>query len=347
MDAFDRLIERGPLLNGPVQQHYLSRFYLKGFAANKRVAVYDRFNGVVNSVTPKNAAALEHFYTFIDDCDRRRFELEALFGIVESRAGAALKSAVCRSTLSFEDREYLALFVAMHAIRTPAALEESRSVREKVEHARLKLIVSSEAAAYGLLKKLNPAGTPETEMRRLATKLFEMVSSSQFRINVPDEAARATTLKTWHTVACTLFERDWTFVHAPIGSEYITSDSPVVLSPLPNMEHLPLSYGSPHTHVLFPLTRTVALVMNGDARRMRHDDVRPEQVERFNTVVAADCYRYVIGSNADLLNKTTTPLNLKGTRWAPRVDVGIAVPPGEIRPAVFIKGLSQRPTTPV
>lgn len=347
MDAFERLAERWPILDGPAQQHYLSRFYLKGFAENRRVAVYDRTTGAVNSLTPKNAAVIEHLYTFTDENDRQRFELEELFGIVESRAGTALKSIVCRSPLSFEDREYLALFVAMHAIRTPAALAESRSVREKAEHARLKLVVSSEAVAYKLLKESRPADTAEAELRRLATKLFEMVSGNHFRINVPDEAARANSLKTWHTVAQTLFERDWTVVHAPSGSEYITSDSPVVLSPLSDTEHLPLGYGSLHTHVLFPLSRTAALVMNGDERRVRHADVRPEQVERFNSAIAADCYRYVIGSRADLLQKTIAPLNLTGTQWAPRVDVGIGIPPGEKQPAVFIKGLGKRPMAPV
>lgn len=346
MSAFDRLAERGPLLDGPTQQHYVSRFYLKGFSQNRRVAVYDRTTGVVVSLTPKKAAALEHFYTFIDESDRQRFELEALFGIVESRAGTALKSAVCRSPLSFEDREYLALFVAMHSIRTPAALAEFRTMREKAEHARLKQIVSSEAAAYKLLKESKPADTSPAELNKLAAKLFDMVSGNHFHINVPDEAARATALKTWDTVARTLFERDWTVVHAPSGSEYITSDSPVVLSPLSNTEHLPLGYGSLHTHVLFPLSRTAALVMNGDERRMRHIDVRPAQVERFNSAVAADCYRYVIGSNSDLLQRTTAPLNLTGTQWASRVDVGVGVPPGDEFPAVFIKGLGKRPGAP-
>ena len=66
-----------------------------------------------------------------------------------------------------------------------------------------------------------------------------------------------------------------------------------------------------------------------------------------NSVVAADCYRYVIGSSADLLHKTTAPLNLTGTKWAPRVDVGIGIPPGKKLPAVFIKGLGKRPIATV
>ena len=232
-----------------------------------------------------------------------------------------------------------------HAIRTPAALSESRSVREKVERARLKLAVPNEEAAYKLVKESKLAGTSEAELRRLAKKTLEVVSGDHFRIDVPDEAARATSLKTWSTVAKTLFERDWTIAHAPGGGvEYITSDSPVVLSPLPDMEDLPLSYGSFHAHVLFPLSRNAALVMNGNGQRTKHAAARTEQVERLNAAIAADCYRYVIGSRADLLRKTTGPLNLTGTKWAPRVDVGIGTPPGEDQPAIWIKGLGKRPT---
>lgn len=343
MHAFDRLLAK-PILHGPVQQHYVSRFYLNGFAEGKRVAVYDRTNGTLFALPPKKVAALEHFYTFIDDSDRQRFELEALFGIVESRAGSALKSAVSKLPLSGEDREYLALFVAMHAIRTPAALAEGRSVREKAERAKLKLTVSNEEAAYKLVKKKKPANTSEAELRRLAKQMLEMVSGDHFRINIPDEMVRATSLKIWSAVAETLFDRDWTIVHAPgDGVEYITSDSPVVLSPMSDTEDLPLGYGSLHAHVLFPLARNAALVMNGNGRRTRHTDARNEQVERLNAAIAADCYRYVIGSCTDLLRKTTEPLNLTGTRWAPRVDVGIGTPPGEDQPAIWIKGLGKRP----
>ncbi|TXT38626.1 MAG: hypothetical protein FD135_2729 [Comamonadaceae bacterium] len=343
MNAFDRLFAK-PITHGPAQQHYVSRFYLNGFAENKRVAVYDRTNGSLFSLPPKKAVVQEHIYTFIDGSDRQRFELEALFGIVESRAGSALKSAVSKMPLSDEDREYLALFVAMHAIRTPAALAESRSVREKAERTKLKLAVPNEEAAYKLVKKSKPANTSEAELRRLAEQMLEMVSGEHFRINIPDEMARATSLKTWSTIAATLFDRDWTIVHAPgDGVEYITSDSPVVLSPLLGTEDLPLGYGSLHAHVLFPLSSNAALVMNGNGRRTRHTDARKEQVKRLNATIAADCCRYVIGSRADLLRKTTEPLNLTGTIWLPRVDVGIGSPPGEDHPAIWIKGLGTRP----
>lgn len=152
-----------------------------------------------------------------------------------------MKALISKLPLSAEDREYVALFVAMNAIRTPAALAESLSVRERVERARLKLIVPNTEAAYLLIKENTPTDTPEIELRRLAVKLLEKVGGGHFSVHIPDEIARAASLKTWSDVAKTLFDRDWTIVHAPSdGSEYVTSDSPVVLSSLPNMEHLPM-----------------------------------------------------------------------------------------------------------
>ena len=346
MHAFDRLAAE-PIFHGPVKQHYVSRFYLNGFSENaekKRVVVYDRTNGSFQTLPPKKVATLEHFFTVIDESDRQRFELEALCGSIESRAGSALKALISKLPLSAEDREYVALFVAMHAIRTPAALEESLSVREKVERVRLKLLVPNIEAAYVLIKEKTPTDTPEIELRRLAGKLHEMVSGGYFSVHIPDEMARAASLKTWSNVAKTLFDRDWTIVHAPgDGTEYVTSDSPVVLSPLPNMEHLPMGYESPHAKVLFSLSRHAALVIDGSGGRLRHVNVKKEHVERFNLEIAADCFRYLIGSRADILQKTTEPLNLTGTIWVPRMDVGIGIPPGGELPAIWIKRLGTRP----
>ena len=342
MNAFDRL-KAEPVLKGPARQHYVSRFYLDGFAKDRRVAIYDRKTGAICPSTPKKAARLEHLYTFFDDDDRPRFELEALFGIIESRAGSALKSAVLRVPLSSEDREYLAIFVAMHAIRTPAALAESRSVREKVERARLKLFLPNADAAYKLVKDFKPVDTSEAELRRLANLMLE-ADNGGLRIDVPDGVARAMSLKNWSTVAEKLFHRDWTIVHAPgDGVEYITSDSPVVLSPFAGAEDLPLGYESLHTHVLFPLSRNAALVMNGDGGRTRYRLAGEDQVESFNATIAADCYCHVFGSNEELLRRTTEPLNLTGTEWTPRVDVGIGLPPDKVQPAIWLKRVGRRP----
>jgi len=347
MDAFDRLTS-SPILDGPKRQHYVSKFYLNGFAEHRRLAVFDRSDGAVNSVSPKKTTVAENFYTFVDEQDRSRFDLEELFGIIESRAGAPLKVAVSRRPLTFEDREHLAIFIAMTAVRTPAAFEESRSVREKVERALLKHDISSEDGAYKFLMRNKPA-EPEARLREQAKRVFEMVNEDRFRINVPDEAARQSSLKRWHTVAETILERDWTIVHAAGNDiEYITSDSPVVVVPRVGTENLPLGFGTAHASVLFPLSRTAALVVDGQkGGRIRHSVARPEHVSNFNTAVAADCYRFVIASRERLVRQVVAPLNLCATQWAPKVDAGIGPMPDDGSPGVWIKGLGRRPMLPI
>lgn len=345
MNAFERLRSE-PLLHGPTQQHYLSRFYLQGFAKNGRVAVFNRDTNSIVSLTPKKAAVSEHIYTFIDEEARQRFELESLFGLIESRAGSILKDIIARKPVSREAREYFALFVAMHAIRTPAALREARLVRERAEHWRLKLSVSDAKTAYKMVKEANPSGHTEAELQSLARKMLDMIRDERFRVNVPDEMARAMSLKKWSMLAETLFERDWIIVHAPAGGEYITSDSPVVLSPLEGTEDRPVGYGSLHTHVLFPLSRTTGLIMNGDGGRIMHTEAKLEQVKRFNLAIAADCFGHLIGSDVALVRQIAVSLDLAETIWAPRIEVGIGVSPGSARPAIWIKGLGRRPRPP-
>lgn len=344
MNAFERLLE-SIRLEGPTRQHYISKSYLQRFTEKNRLVVYDRNkNSFSQPQSPKKTTVADHLYTFIDNEDRQRFELEAIFGIVESRAGTALKAIISKSRLLAEDREYLALFMAMNAIRTPAAFAEARIVREKAEMARMRLMFSSEAEAYRFVKNFESIETTETEIKRLAKAAFKMVDQGRLKVTVPDELARQSTLSNWATVAKALHQRDWTVVHSPsMDDEYITSDSPVVFSPLPGAEDLPLGYESLHTHILFPLSRHAALVMNGDECRIRHTTVKPEQVARFNSTVAEDCFQYVIGSQENVIRRTVDPLKLHATTWAPRVDVGIGKSPISGLPAVWIRGLGRRP----
>jgi hypothetical protein len=342
MDAFDRLAAK-PQLEGPKRHHYISRFYLEGFTDGEGLLrVFDRTDGVIRPQQPKDTTVIGHFYTFFDEQDRRRFELENLFGIVETRACTALKALISGERLTRQQREYLSLFIAMTAIRTPSALEEARLVREKIHRAEMKLQVSSEQQAYSFVKNFLPPNTKEEKLRKFAADAYEMVSGDHFSVTVPQELARQMSLKQWAPAAEIIDNRDWTVVDAPDGHEYISSDSPVVLAPLPGTDDQPLGFGSLHTHVLFPLSRKVALVMNGDGGRFRRTSVKPEQVQHFNLAVAADCYRFVIGAQEDSLRQVVDGLGLAGTQWKPRTEVGVGTHPVSGDQAIWIRGRGKR-----
>lgn len=337
MNAFDRLMTK-PQLKGPKRHHYISRFYLEGFTDSEGLLqVFDRTNGAMRRQQPQDTTVIGYLYTFFDAQDRRRFELESLFSMVESRAGLALKALIGGERLSHEERSYLSLFIAMTAIRTPAALEEARLVREKIHRVEMKLRVSNEQQAYSIVSEILPPDTKEEKLRDFAAAVYEMVSKDQFIVTVPDELARQMSLKQWASVAEMLNHRDWTVVDAPDGHEYMSSDSPVVLTSLPGMDKHPLGFGSLHTRVLFPLSRKVALVMDGNGGRFRRTTGRPEQVRRFNLTVAADCYRFVIATKEDSMRQVVVELGLAETQWQARMDVGVGSHPMSGDQAIWIR----------
>lgn len=343
MDTFDRLKSK-PQLEGPKRHHYISRFYLDGFSSDEGLLrVFDRTDGTIRAQQPKDTTVVGHFYTFFDEQDRRRFELESLFGVVESRAALAAKTLLGGDRLSHEERESLALFIAMTATRTPAAFEEARLVRTEIHRAELKLRLSSQQRAYSIAKEFLPPATEEEELRKFAADAYNMVSGDHFSVTVPKELARQMSLEQWAPVAEIIYNRDWTVVDALDGHDYMSSDSPVVLAPLEGTEDQPLGFGSLHTHVLFPLSRKVALVMNGDGGRFRRTSARPEQLRRFNLAVAANCYRFVIGTTEESLRQVVDELDLTGTQWQPRMEVGVGVHPASGDQAIWIRGRGKRP----
>lgn len=346
MDPFERLASK-PHLDGPKRHHYVPKFYLEGFAESGLLAVYDRKDGLIRPQSPVNTGVKGHFYTFFDEEDRKRFDLEKLFSIIEGRAAPALAALDSRRPITFEDREQLAILIAMSAVRTPAALAEARHVREQVTRLEFKLRVPDKRAALRLARQLRGKESDEPALHRLAEQAFEMISQDGYRVNVPPEMARQMSLKRWEPIAQELLGRDWVVLHAPEGrAEYLTSDSPVVLEPKTNAaDELPVGYGSPHAHVLFPLTRRTALVLTGDGSHLMHLDTRPEQVASYNAAVAADCFRYVIGSTEEIVRAVVDPLKLTGTSWAPKIEVGIGDKPnpdGTTSRAIYIKGLARR-----
>ncbi|MGV7188218.1 DUF4238 domain-containing protein [Xanthomonas axonopodis] len=73
-DGMPAEAERAPLLTGPKRQHFLPRFYLKGFTGDDQLlSVYDRTTGQVRRQSPDNTAVTGYLYTLTDDRVHPRF----------------------------------------------------------------------------------------------------------------------------------------------------------------------------------------------------------------------------------------------------------------------------------
>lgn len=322
-DILERLLST-PQLHGPKRQHYVPRFYLNGFTNEGLVAVFDRTSGAISRQTPENTGVVGHLYTFEDHQNRRRYDLEKLFEYIETRAAPIIKMLVAGERPKFEDFDNFTTFLALAAVRTPAAIAETQLVEEGLLKARMRAEFGRESDALRYLRETKGPGADKAKLRRSAKKLTKMVREDRYRINVEPGNALARVVRTFHVVAKELWERDW-LVLRPENEEnrFLTCDSPVVLtSTSSEARALPVGYGSPHGQVLFALTDRCALVLAGHQKRFGTRRLSPDMVRRFNLTVAADCYRYVFASDEELLLSVEADLELGKTPWASRQDVG-------------------------
>lgn len=148
MDKFDRLLSR-PHLSGPKRQHYVPRFYLDGFTdSGGKLAVFDRTTGDTRIQTPENSGLIGHFYSFEDKQGRRRFDIEAMFNAVETLAAPVICKLDCRETLKAEEFDPLISFIALAALRTPAAIEDAKAVHAGVVRAQSRILLSDPERVY-------------------------------------------------------------------------------------------------------------------------------------------------------------------------------------------------------
>ncbi|UVM07110.1 DUF4238 domain-containing protein [Pseudomonas laurylsulfatiphila] len=324
MDKFEKLSSK-PWLSGPTRQHFVPKFYLEGFTSRGWLAVFDRASGELRKQRPKNVAVVSNLYTFEDKQDRKRFDLEVLFGQIESAGAPILKSLVEGKRISSEDRETFSIFLGIAAVRTPAAIAEASSVYAGFVKANSYLTLTDETRVFDHLLRMEGADVDHSLLKEQASAVAKMAREESYDVQVDHGYSRSRSLKVWHIVAKELLKRDWMILHAPEdGQSFLTSDSPVVLmSRSTATRNLPIGYGSPHAQILFPLTSKYALVASGSLGRTGRCDIKVDDLRRFNMNVAQNCHKHVMGSDAALLESITTELGLAGTEWQPKSYVEI------------------------
>ncbi|WP_338920242.1 DUF4238 domain-containing protein [Pseudomonas silesiensis] len=325
MDKFEKFVAK-PHLVGPTKQHYVPKFYLKGFTSDGLLTVFDRVSGEIRKrQQPQKIATVGHLYTFEDKQDRKRFDLEVLFGHIEDAAAPILKSLANGGRLSAAERESFALFLGLAAVRTPAAIAEASNVYGGFEKARSRLLLTDENRVFELLKKMKGSDTDETLLKGEARDVAKIAREESYDVEVDQQFALHRSLSVWTIVAEELSKRDWMILHASGDDQsFLTSDSPIVLQSMSSATRdRPIGYGSPQAQILFPLTSKCALVASGSLGRTGRCDIKVDALRRFNMTVAQDCRRYVIGGDAALVESITTELGLADTEWQPKSSVEV------------------------
>lgn len=325
MDSFERLMSQQHL-DGARHQHYVPRFYLAGFSCNNQLAVFDRKAGVVKQQTPEHTARIRHLYTFRDNWGHQRFDIEKMFGYYEDKAKPIIARIAAHERINGDEREYMTAYLALAALRTPAAILEAKTVYAGFIKARSRLILPTQKSALRILREMEVSDVNEEVLRDMANRVVKMIGDDAYTVEVDDGFALGESLKKFKVIADAMYPRDWIVMYTRTKSEsFLTTDTPVVLTTTSSAtRHLPLGYGSVHAQILCPLTHNCAIVMSGDQGRIGRVDITSEALARFNRTVATDCHRYVFGRDGELLRQIADELQLATRRWRPKYRVGIA-----------------------
>ncbi|CAN0639934.1 DUF4238 domain-containing protein [Burkholderia cepacia] len=313
-----------PKLQGPKRQHYLPRMYLKGFASDGGVAVFDRQTGELRRQTIENTAVEKHIYTFEDDQGRRRFEIEEMLAQIESGLSDAIPRIETAKGFTVNDIDYLRSFIAFAEVRTPGAMEDAKRVHAGFANTLGHAITASVERAMGVLAAMHRdkgEHRSREDLKKEAEDLVRFVREGKYSIEVDDQAALMQCVRLWKPVIDALLRKDMQIV-IPMDpqSRYITCDSPVVLESVSDRDTV--GFGSDNAIVLFPLTPRCLIFFSGSQGRIGTGSAQPAQVERVNELLALSADRYVIGSDEAKLGSLTERLRLAKTKRSAKYVTG-------------------------
>lgn len=322
MDKFERLMSR-PHLSGAKNQHYVSRFYLAGFADDNLVSCLDRRTGKINARTPERTACTPHIYTFEDSQNRRRFDWEEMFSFYENEAAPIISKIAARNSIDLDERELLTAFITLAALRTPGAIEEAKTVHASFVKARTRAEFPDERRAMNVLRAVGLPGATQAQQAELAAAIVKMVHDDAYIVDVDHGFALSKSLSKFTIIANALLKRDWMVLYAPEDSEgFLTTDQPVVLTSVSTaLMDEPLGYESAHAQILFPLAHNCALELTGDQGRSGRGEISLPNLRRFNATIASYCHRYVFGRQKAHLKAVADEIHLATKPWKPNFSV--------------------------
>jgi len=257
-------------LSEPKFHHYVSNFYLKGFAAedrNKkyRVQVFDKCESKTFGALTDKTGGAKYFNRSFSKTDPNNVE-KFYSDAVEGPAGAALKRVLqLKSLSSTNDLESLLLFFAMTTARNP----KQRAMLEAPLRQVDSLLIRSALGDDGneILEKRNSRDLfPEEHVGMelpLIEPIFDSLCSKNWVILEPDEDA----------------------------GEFITSDFPLQIATA-NVDR-PWGFESPGATIFAPLSKDLAMLGQSGSPKVSKLTLDRTMVASFNFGTLLDAYRNI------------------------------------------------------
>ena len=283
------------------QHHVNPQFYLRKFQCEEGedlIWVYDSESGDAKKVPIKVAAVQKDYYSFVNPDGLRDTEcVENFIANIEGHAATVFRKFSTGSELSDDDRRTFALSVSLFIARAPATRRQTAELLAMTARTIGRASAMDSAHFRESFRQMEDhKGVPEedrvSDEELEETRIF--VLGDGYTLEVAQEV---TLLPLAHLldVAEIIRGMRWARIHAPEGSEFITSDSPVVREIPPQRHHPLMGPGlmNPFIQVSLPLSPNLTWLGTWDEDLPESAVARKEFVKLLNKLRAVHAERFL------------------------------------------------------
>lgn len=284
-----------------INHHFIPQFYLRNFAdgtgRQARLFTFDYESKRNFTTRVRNVGSKRYFNrVLLDGVDPDIIEDET--AKFEAVAAEYLKEVIEFKEFVSEDHFNSVMnLMAMVAVRNPRFRQQFSKFNEEIAQTTLSLLLASEDRWESLTNKMRNEGVPLKEDITYQD-IKEFHERGEYDVVVNQNYLIKMEIDATNFILEPLMNRNWCFVEAPDGYDFITSDDPVVLTwSHENKDGIyPPGFGLKGTVVYFPLSPKLLLVGTfEDAPRNSY--YTPMQVTLANTVIARKSNKQIYAKN--------------------------------------------------
>lgn len=291
------------------RNHYLPRFYLKGFCdSNSRVWMYDKTNPISPiDGSPGDMGLVKKLY-HLESNEHAKDEIENYFEkSIETPASPAFKRLLNKEFPNETDKKILSLFFGMLMVRTPLYIDHLSMQHSKELNARAKASASNREHFHSVYKQIHP------ELDETATeKDRNSILNNEISFELNNDYTLVIMVILGSEIAPLLQKMKWVLIETSSELPFITSDNFMhVSNPTLKTGFYGLGLGMPNVCVHMPISKNLSLLMvNKDNfnENVVYDINNPpslnggkinlkELIKTYNKKIFCECKKYVFASS--------------------------------------------------
>ncbi|MXO49660.1 DUF4238 domain-containing protein [Erythrobacter vulgaris] len=295
----------------------MPQFYLRNFAdgvgRQARVVFFDEETRHLGHTLVRNVGS-KRYFNRVDAEGQDPDYLENALADLEGEISGPLADIIAAQNFPSEEHfTYVMNLAALLSVRNPQLRGQLERFHQDVVEKVFGVLVSSEEAWEHHTKKMKDDGV-ELSGKVTYEDIKRFKDGKRYDINIDQTHLIGVEFEMVPKVLETMANRNWCFASAPEGSQYITSDNPVVLEWSDNRDYGPLAspgHGLMGTSLLFPLSSDALLLGTFEElpETLSHTD---DQVTSVNTVIARNSRRQIYARNDQFRLNLRSEQNVRG-----------------------------------